>query len=64
MESSDKMNIIVNKNISKKAFVIITFGAILIGIVMIYLATKGFINVNILKNYKKEISIFIWNKNM
>ncbi len=50
------MNIIVNKNISKKAFVIITFGAILIGIVMIYLATKGFINVNILKNYKKEIA--------
>ncbi len=50
------MNIIVNKNISKKAFVIITFGAILIGIVMIYIATKGFINVNILKNYKKEIA--------
>ncbi len=50
------MNIIVNKNISKKAFAIIAFGGILIGIVMIYIATKGFINVNILKNYKKEIA--------
>ena len=50
------MNIIVNKNISKKAFAIIAFGGILIGIVMIYIATKSFINVNILKNYKKEIA--------
>lgn len=50
------MNIIVNKDISIKAFVMITIFAILIGIMCIYIATKGFINVNILKTYKKEIA--------
>ena len=50
------MNIIVNKNISIKAFVIITFVAILLGLVLIYIATKGIINVNILKNCKKELA--------
>lgn len=50
------MDVIVNRNISIKAFVIITIFAILIGLAMIYIATKGFININILKNYKKEIA--------
>ncbi len=50
------MNIIVNKNISKRAFAIMTLGGILIGIFLIYTATEGFIKVNILKNCKKEIA--------
>ena len=52
-----KVNVIVNKNISIKAFVIITIFAVLIGLAMIYTATKGFINVNILKNYLKKLII-------
>ena len=50
------MNIIVNKNISKKNYIIITLFAILLGIFLIYVATEGFIKVNILKNCKKEIA--------
>jgi len=50
------MNVEVNKNISIKTFIIITIFAVLIGFIMIYIATKGFINVNILKNCKKDVA--------
>lgn len=50
------MNIIVNKDISVKKYMIITIFAILMGILLIYVATKGFINVNILKSCNKEIA--------
>ena len=42
------MKIIVNKDISVKVFVIITILAVIIGAVMIYIATKGFIILPIL----------------
>ena len=50
------MNIVVNEDISIKTFVIITIFAIIKGLAMIYTSIKGFINVNILKNCKKELA--------
>lgn len=47
------MNVIVNKDIPIKTFVIITIFAIIMGIVLLYAATKGFLNVNILKKCNK-----------
>ena len=49
------MNIIINKNISIKTYIIITIFAILIGLALIFVAIKGFLNVNIFKTHKKEI---------
>lgn len=51
-----KVNIIVNKNIPIKVFVIITIFTVLMGVLLIYFGTKGFINVNILKSYKREVA--------
>ena len=48
------MKMIVNKDISVKKFALITILAVFIGISLIYIATEGFIKVNILKTCKKE----------
>lgn len=48
------MKIIVNKNISKKNFMIITIFAVLLGTTIICFGVKGFIKVNILKSHKRE----------
>ena len=47
------MNIIVNKDISIKAFVIISIFAIILGISNLDIAIKGYLNVNILKKDNK-----------
>ena len=50
------MKVVVNKDISVKTFVMITILAVIIGTAMIYIATKGFISVNILNKCKKEFA--------
>lgn len=50
------MEIIVNKDISIKQFILISVLVIIAGIGALYVSLEGFIKVNILKNYKVEFA--------